>query len=112
MEDFEDAVYIAELLSTCGLVSEEIRHGQKVRQRCSESGLDPVDFLASGLEADAVVADFEMYVMGRAAGRERQGYPARHMNGFLSMGRSLAEISDVSVVAKLAPMTCTGVIVE
>jgi hypothetical protein len=76
------------------------------------SGLDPDDLDAPGLEADTVHADFETYAMGKMPDENDQDIPQDTMSGFRSMGGSLSELFDVSVVGKLAPMTCIGAIVE
>jgi hypothetical protein len=53
-----------------------------------------------------------MYTMGKMPDENDQDIPQDTMSGFRSMGGSLSELFDVSLVGKLAPMTCIGAIVE
>jgi hypothetical protein len=67
---------------------------------------------APRLEAGAVEADFETYAMGKPPDENDKDIPKDTMSGFRSMGGSLAELCDVSVVGRFAPMACRGAVLE
>jgi hypothetical protein len=93
-------------------MADPVTFAARFAEAVSESGLDPVDLAAPGLEVDAVEADFEMYAMGKLPDENEKDSPQGTMSGLRSMGGSLAELFNVSVVGKLAPTTCIGAIIE
>jgi hypothetical protein len=115
-EEGMDAEYAAEhtedeVISALDM-AEPVTFVARFAKAVSESGRDPVDLAAPRLEVGAVEADFETYAMGKLPDENDKDIPQDTMSGFRSMSGSLAELFDVSVVGKLAPLTCLGVILE
>jgi hypothetical protein len=76
------------------------------------SGLDTDESAASGPGNATLDAGLERWPMEELPEDDEHEVPQDTMIGFRSMGGTLAELFDVDVVGRLAPMTSIGAIVE
>jgi hypothetical protein len=84
----------------------------KFAEAAVASGLDTAESAASGPDNAMLDVGLEKCPMGELPEDDEHDVPQDTTIVFRSMGGTLAELFDVDVVGRLAPMTSIGAIVE
>jgi hypothetical protein len=93
-------------------MSDPLTFAAKFSEAVIASCLDTDESEAPGPGTAAIGTGMEKYQMGEFPSDSNEDVPLDTMIGFQSMRETLTELFDVYVVARLAPTTSIGAIVE